>query len=503
MARTALRRGWMSRLSVQAAGAALVLALLGTQAVYAQTFNVVYTFTGTQDGGSPFGGLVRDHKGNLYGTTTYGGAFGNAGTVFRLTQSGKETVLYNFCSSKNCKDGAFPAASLVRDSTGTLYGTAFNGGLPRCPAYSGCGTVFKMDKAGKVTVLHRFCSAKNCTDGSLPSGSLIRDAEGNLYGTGSGGGIVGGSCGQIGCGVVFKLDKTGKETVLHRFTGSPNDGQYPLAGLVRDRAGNLYGTTIYGGPSGSGTVFKVNKLGRERVLYSFSGGADGQYPVARLVRDAVGNLYGTTRSGGDVESGAIFELDSTGEERVLYSFTGGTDGWQPLAGLVRDSSGNLYGTTAGTDNSNQGTVFKLDTNGMETAFTVSLVERTDLDPLQICFWMRKALSMAPPQTAEVALEPCSNLFLKFKQEPQNMLRVCSGAMASLLRVYSSIAGLGRGICLPAIRGEPSQPRISTLERTAASRTRPNASANAFMRSVATNECSPILSRATSPARPWR
>jgi uncharacterized repeat protein (TIGR03803 family) len=158
------------------------------------------------------------------------------------------------------------------------------------------------------------------------------------------------------------LDKTGKETVLYSFAGKP-DGGDPLAGLVRDRAGNLYGTTLYGGASDNGTVFELDKTGKETVLYSFTGGSDGASPWAGLVLDAAGNLYGTAQGGGSSDCnggcGVLFEVDRSGKETVLYEFTNGDDGAGPVASLIWDKAGNLYGTAEGGGAYGVGTVFKL------------------------------------------------------------------------------------------------------------------------------------------------
>jgi uncharacterized repeat protein (TIGR03803 family) len=215
-------------------------------------------------------------------------------------------------------------------------------------------------QAQTLTVLHRFTSSP---DGAYPYAGLVRDAAGNLYGTTYEGGSSDLRDGVSGYGTVFKLDTSGTETVLHRFTSSP-DGAYPYAGLVRDAAGNLYGTTSEGGSSDYGTVFKLDTSGNETVLHNFTGG-DGSYPYAGLVRDATGNLYGTTLYGGASGVGTVFKLDTSGNETVLHNFTGG-DGAYPYAGLVRDATGNLYGTTFRGGSSDYGTVFKLDTSGTET-----------------------------------------------------------------------------------------------------------------------------------------
>jgi uncharacterized repeat protein (TIGR03803 family) len=178
---------------------------------------------------------------------------------------------------------------------------------------------------------------------------LIRDAKGNLYGTTTFGGNL--SCNSPnGCGVVFKWNPKGGYSVLHAFTGGA-DGAYPIEGVVRDPSGNLYGTSIQGGAFGYGTVFKLKISGEVTPLYSFNYGVDGFYPYTALIRDLKGNLYGTTREGGDIPCpndgggcGVVFKLDSTGVYSVLHTFTGGTDGGWPFGSLLRDVSGNLYGT---------------------------------------------------------------------------------------------------------------------------------------------------------------
>jgi len=341
----------------------LVPAVVATRA-QAQTFTLLYSFTGGADGGTPYAGLIRDAKGNLYGATEGGGAY-NCGTVFKLDNTGSEKVLHTFTGTGG--DGKWPFAGLVRDAAGNLYGTTEVGGdLSGCSG-SGCGVVFKLDKTGKETVLHTFTATGG--DGALPDAGLVRDAAGNLYGTTEWGGT--GSCyGPVsGCGTVFRVDKAGKETVLYSFTGSGGDGANPLWGyLVRDAAGNLYGTTERGGASDYGTVFRLDKTGKETVLYSFTGsGGDGRSPFAGLVRDAKGNVYGTNVEGGASGVGTVFRVSGIGKESVLYGFTGsGGDGSYPYAGLVRDAKGNLYGTTYDGGASGYGTVFMVEGTGKET-----------------------------------------------------------------------------------------------------------------------------------------
>jgi uncharacterized repeat protein (TIGR03803 family) len=251
------------------------------------------------------------------------------------------------------KHGIFPAAGLIEDEKGNFYSTTENGGTSN-GCVDGCGTVFKLDKTGKETVLYSFTGG---ADGAIPIAGLIRDEAGNLYGTTDGGGASGN-------GTVFKLDANGKETVLHSFAGGA-DGADPHAGLIRDAAGNLYSVTVGGGTSNRGTVFKLDTNGQETVLYTFTGGADGGFPEDRLIRDAAGNLYGMTEAGGNSNLGTVFKVDPQNNETVSYSFGGQPDGANPFAGLIRDTQGNLYGTTfqGGTG---CGIVFKLDTNGTET-----------------------------------------------------------------------------------------------------------------------------------------
>ncbi len=333
--------------------------------------SVLYSFQGyPTDGENPKGSLVRDAGGNLYGTTYQGGAYSDQyrhgyGTVFELLANGSETVLHNFGASST--DGTYPWAGLARGVGGGLFGTTENGGS------HGGGTIFEVSAGGKYGVAHNFGGSSH--DGSDPVGGVIADAAGNLYGTTTLGGDD-----TCGCGIVFKLDNTGGETVLHNFEGIP-DGAGPEANLLLDAAGNLYGTTDGGGDSGCyyeggsggscGTVFKVTAAGEETVLYAFTGGADGGNPyLSGVVMDPNGNLYGATFQGGTFTPydcfldgttdgcGVVFEVTGAGKEKVLHTFTGAPDGGMPLAGLVF-SKGALYGTTNSYGANGCGTVFKI------------------------------------------------------------------------------------------------------------------------------------------------
>jgi uncharacterized repeat protein (TIGR03803 family) len=214
--------------------------------------------------------------------------------------------------------------------------------------------VYKIDSAGNETVLYSFNYE---AVGGLPYAGLVLDSAGNLYGTNTVEAVV--SSG----GEVFKLDPAGNLTILYTFAFNPPDGSSPYAGVILDSGGNLYGTaTAYEcctDPVGGGSVYKLDSAGNETMLYTFTGGADGANPYSGVIRDSAGNLYGTTYSGGANGWGTVYEVDTAGNETVLYSFSGGADGGNPYAGLLGDSSGNLYGTTSSGGTGGGGVVFKL------------------------------------------------------------------------------------------------------------------------------------------------
>jgi uncharacterized repeat protein (TIGR03803 family) len=285
----------------------------------AGNFTVLYNFTGGADGTMP-NALVRDSQGSLYGTTSAGGTgdcYGGCGVVFKLDTAGNYTVLYRFMG---LVDGGAPRAGVLLDPAGNLEGAAYQGGAENW------GGVYRLDISGHETPLYSF----RADLGAAPAGGLIGDAAGYLYGTTSSGGAG-------NQGVVYRLDGAGRYTVLYPFTGGADGGE-PQAGVVRDSAGNLYGTTWQGGSAGNGVVFKLDPAGNETVLYNFTGGADGRSPFAGVILDEAGNLYGN--------SGVIFKLDTAGHFTVLHTFTGGTGGSYAYAGVIRDPAGNLYGTTA-------------------------------------------------------------------------------------------------------------------------------------------------------------
>ena len=352
--------------------AAIICFAAFTLPAQTQTFEVLHSFIGKGGGDDPHGGVSLDKAGNVYGTTFYGGFFDAApcaghgcGIAFKLNSAGQQTVIYSF---QGRGSGDAPTAGLVRDAQGNLYGDTFEGGdVNHCEPPSGCGTVFKINTAGHETVVHKFEGGE---DGMYPESTLILDAAGNLYGTTNGGGTG-------GQGIVFKIDPTGAETVLHAFAGRL-DGSVS-GGLVEDAQGNLYGSTEFGGTaklcggSGCGIVYKISPSGQETILYNFSGGADGSEAGNSLVLDSEGNLYGTTGGGGDLSCdkpfgcGVIFEIDTTGAESVLYTFDDEiANGDDPVGGIVRDAAANFYGTTYFGGANGMGEVFKVDPSGNQT-----------------------------------------------------------------------------------------------------------------------------------------
>ena len=310
---------------------------------------VLHTFTGGTDGATPQGQLVRGKANTFYGTTTAGGAFG-AGTVFEFTGK-KETVLYSFAGGK---DGADPVAGLTLDAAGNLYGTTSQGGA------NGNGTVFELispkTKGGQWTesILYSFGTG---TDGSVPVGGVSFDTAGNLYGTNSEGGAN-------GYGTVFQLvpGSTWKENILHSFQNG-NDGSVPYAGLISDKAGNFYGAATQGGSGGGGTIFELSPSKGNWtfiVLYSVPGwGISGSF--RNVVLDTAGNLYGTTHCDGSYNSGTVYQLTPSGGTwtyNLLYTFTGGSDGQYSVSNLVI-SQNKLYGTTLYGGANGNGVVYEV------------------------------------------------------------------------------------------------------------------------------------------------
>jgi uncharacterized repeat protein (TIGR03803 family) len=390
--------------------ALVLLAVFPPPIAQAQTFKVLYSFTGGPDGGQPEAGPLLDASGNLYGTTSAGGDsgcfYGTCGVVFELTPGSAgwpESVLHTFTGGS---DGGNPEDSLTFDAAGNLYGTADVGGVSCGQAY-GCGVAFELSPGSNgwtETVLHSF---QGGVDGYYPIAALVLDKHGHLYSTTvNGGGDDQGSVYELsegvggwsekalynftwsaepasalvldeagnlygtttssnsGGGTVFELRHGSRQvSILHIFDGS--DGSTPEAAVVFDRSGNLYGTTEGGGKYGKGVVFKLapgaKGKWKETVLHNFKGESDGAFPFGTPVFDKAGNLYGTTYNGGDATCicGTVFKLSPTKEgpwkEKILHRFTGGSDGAHPyFVQLAIDPSGNLYGTTVAGGNTGCG-----------------------------------------------------------------------------------------------------------------------------------------------------
>ena len=298
---------------------------------------VLYAFTGGVDGAYPYAGLVRAGDGNFYGTTSGGGTFG-VGTVFRLTPDGTLSTVYTFTGGD---DGAYPSAPLIQAADTSLYGTTSQG------ATANAGTVFRLTLDGTITTLYAFSGG---TDGGYPAAGLVQASDGNFYGTTLQGG-------DGGFGTLFQLGPTGSITVLHGFSGDA-DGGYPYAGVIEASDGNFYGTAVFGGPAGMGTIFRLSVDGTFAVLHAFTGADDGAYPYAAVVQANDGNLYGTTLQGGAFDAGTMFAVTQAGTFTTLYTFAGSLDGAYPAAALTSGTDGNIYGTTEAGGALGGGTVFR-------------------------------------------------------------------------------------------------------------------------------------------------
>jgi uncharacterized repeat protein (TIGR03803 family) len=343
---------------------ALPVVLLLAVLAPAQTFTTLYNFAGEGDGGWPWAAVIQDKLGNLYGTALVGGNLGcgggGCGVVFEVSSAGTESVLHIFTRGT---DGFYSYTPLIRDNKGNLYGVTSYGGVNRCT--EGCGVVFKLNTTGKETLLHSF--AGDTSDGCGPFQGLVMDNAGNLYGTTF-------YCGSSNGGTIFKIDTAGKETILHSFAGGASDGRWPGYGhLVIDEKGNLYGLTQDGGSTGCsgngcGVLYKLTPKGEYIVLHIFAGGSsDGCNPAGSVAMDKVGNLYGTTQSCGSSNYGTVWKVSKKGRETILHHFAGyPSDGCYPVAGVSRDSKGNLYGVTVNCGSHLGGAVYELRASGRLT-----------------------------------------------------------------------------------------------------------------------------------------
>jgi uncharacterized repeat protein (TIGR03803 family) len=330
------------------------------------TLTTLYSFN-FAEGANPYAGLTQDTNGCFYGTTQGGGSQGD-GTIFEITPGGVQTTLFSFCATggypASCVDGDNPKAGLIQARNGRFYGTTNNGGPNHGGSGTaceyGCGTIFSVTPAGTETKLYDFCNLEDCADGAAPYAGLIQATNGDLYGTTSEGGANSG-------GTVFQITPSGTLTTLYNFCSQSGctDGAGPHAGLIQATNGDFYGTTYEGGANGYGAIFKITPSGTLTTLYSFCAQSvctDGQNPYAGLVQATNGDFYGTTAGGGANGYGTIFKITPSGTLTTLYAFcsqSGCTDGAYPYAGLSQATNGNLYGTTYAGGSANDGTVFSL------------------------------------------------------------------------------------------------------------------------------------------------
>lgn len=323
----------------------------GFGTVFRITSNAVaatlYTFSGGSDGSGPQAGLVMGKDGYLYGTTAFGGDNNGDGTIFRISTNGALTTLYTF---KGGAEGSEPAGGLIQGVDGNLYGTTEFGGDANDD-----GTIFQITTSGLLTTLYTFTGG---SDGSGPMAGLIQGTDGNLYGTAASGGDANLD------GTIFQVTTNGAFTLLYTFTDG-TDGSGPAAPLIQGFDGSFYGTAQFGGDAnGDGTIFQVTTNGGFTSLYVFTGGSDGSGPAAGLLQDTNGILYGTTQFGGNANGdGTIFQITTNGAFAGMYEFANGTDGANPMAGLLRAKDGELYGTTSGGNTNGAGTIYRISTSG--------------------------------------------------------------------------------------------------------------------------------------------
>jgi uncharacterized repeat protein (TIGR03803 family) len=375
---------------------AVVLALLLAPSAHAQTETVLYNFANPRDGANPESNLTPNGAGNFYGTTVNGGQYG-MGSVFELSPNGSggyiESIIYSFCSQSGCSDGANPTlAGVVFDPLGNLYGTTWAGGTENV------GTVFQLAPTGDgwtESVIHNFLH--NLVDGYNPSSGVIIDSSGNLFGATFNGGEGDGSVYEVspsgsgwtesviydaciqwagvtmdghgnlfgaGCQTLFELSPNGggwTANLIHFFEGG-KDGFNPTSAPVLDSYGSVYGTAT-GGVKNAGVVYKftlAKKGWKEKLIYSFKDGKDGNDPWAGVTLDACGNVFGTTYKGGKYGLGTVYELAVNGNRytrKILWSFNG-IDGANPYAAVLLDAN-NVYGTTYQGGSQNIGTVFEV------------------------------------------------------------------------------------------------------------------------------------------------
>jgi uncharacterized repeat protein (TIGR03803 family) len=338
--------------SLTLAGAAVTLMIAAGDAMAAKS-PTIYSFTGGSDGGYPLvESLIADTDGNLYGTASSGGGSSGYGVVFKMTPSGDEAWVHAFAGGS---DGTHPQAGLTY--AGAAQGKPYDGKSPLYGTTStggpyNYGTLFTIGGDGKIyKTLYSFTGGAD--GGNFPYASFV-DKRGNVYGT-----TMGGGTSQNG--VVFKVSRNGTEKTLYSFTGSGSDGGSPIAGVIQGPKGVFYGTTTAGNSNGAGSVFAISRKGKETTLHQFDN-SDGGDSTTGLLLDRTGNLYGTTSSGGPAGNGTVFQIAADGTFSTLYSFTNGSDGGRPWGTLI-ERNGFLYGTTTLGGTYEWGTAFKLTLDG--------------------------------------------------------------------------------------------------------------------------------------------
>ncbi len=341
---------------------------------YSGNESVIYNFQGgNNDGAYSYGGIFLDNN-TFWGMTEYGGT-NNNGVIYKCSTLGNESVLYNYGGSNI---GGVAANGLTQANDGNMYGVSEYGGQ------HGTGSVYRVTPAGVVTNIYSFAQ-KYTGDGFWPNTSLLLGSDGNLYGTTRSGG-------SYNDGTLFRVTTSGTETIVHNFTGGSSDGYYPTSGVIQDSNGALYGTTVYGGSSNYGVLYKCSMGGNFNIVHTFTGGSsDGQYPYSDITQGSSGMMYGMTEYAGASSNGTIFSCDTLGNFNILHSFTGsGVDGAYPYGGkLVKSINGKLYGVTQYYGGSYRGAFFSCTTSGTETLlnsfsnsstdgeYPISIIEGTD------------------------------------------------------------------------------------------------------------------------------
>lgn len=311
-----------------------------------QSFSTVSAFNFFNGDGPYRAPLLHGQDGNLYGTANSGGT-DDWGTVFKITATGELSTLYSF---KGYNEASYPIGKLLQNANGDLYGAAYSNGP------QGGGAIYKLNRAGHLAIVHKFCSQDGCLDGYNPQAGVIEASDGNLYGTTEFGGAFGG-------GVVYRITGRGEFTVIHNFCAEDNcaDGKNPVAELLQGRDGNLYGTTFYGG-NGGGVVFRIGRSGAFSVMHAFST-EEGSGPSTGLVQASDGNFYGTTQSDGVSGFGTIFRMTTKGVLTTLYNFNLQSSGYAPLGTLLQATDSHLYGTTSNGSSGLYGAVFRMTLDG--------------------------------------------------------------------------------------------------------------------------------------------